>query len=174
MPPKLRNHIISFLLIQSEKRLTVRSHLATTPQTFYVINTTFEMGCLVTNVTVHTWQQKNDKKTHRCRQVRTDPDLSMTSRWINAINTFLPPAFAKILCFHRYPPVRYTPPWGRYNPQAVQPPLGQVHPRAVTPPPQCMLGNGQQAGGTHPTGMHSCFDGQWKEDGTGLSESVYG
>ena len=27
-----------------------------------------------------------------------------------------------------------------------------------TPPPvQCMLGYGQQAGGTHPTGMHSCF-----------------
>ena len=23
-------------------------------------------------------------------------------------------------------------------------------------PPQCMLGYGQQAGGTHPTGMHSC------------------
>ena len=25
-----------------------------------------------------------------------------------------------------------------------------------TPPAQCMLGYGQQAGGTHPTGMHSC------------------
>ena len=24
------------------------------------------------------------------------------------------------------------------------------------PPAQCMLGYGQQAGGTHPTGMHSC------------------
>ena len=24
------------------------------------------------------------------------------------------------------------------------------------PPMQCMLGYGQQAGGTHPTGMHSC------------------
>ena len=24
-------------------------------------------------------------------------------------------------------------------------------------PSQCMLGYGQQAGGTHPTGMHSCF-----------------
>ena len=38
-----------------------------------------------------------------------------------------------------------TPP-GRYSP-----PLGQVSPH------QCMLGYGQQAGGTHPTGMHSCF-----------------
>ena len=25
------------------------------------------------------------------------------------------------------------------------------------PPTQCMLGYGQQAGGTHPTGMHSCL-----------------
>ena len=31
------------------------------------------------------------------------------------------------------------------------------HPRADTPPVQCMLGYGQQADGTHPTGMHSCF-----------------
>ena len=35
-------------------------------------------------------------------------------------------------------------PLGRYTP-------GQVHPR------QCMLGYCQQAGGTHHTGMHSCF-----------------
>ena len=86
------------------------------------------MGCLVTNVTVHTWQQKNDKKTHRCRQVRTDPDLSMTSRWINAINTFLPPAFAKVM-FSQVSPGQVHPSLGRYNPQAVQPP-----PRAGTPP----------------------------------------
>ena len=26
-----------------------------------------------------------------------------------------------------------------------------------TPLAQCMLGYGQQAGGTHPTGMHSCY-----------------
>ena len=44
------------------------------------------------------------------------------------------------------------------------PPPGQVHappragtPQAGTPRPQCMLGYGQQAGGTHPTRMHSCF-----------------
>ena len=37
-----------------------------------------------------------------------------------------------------------TPP-----PQAGTPPAG-------TPPPQRMLGYSQQAGGTHPTGMHSC------------------
>ena len=55
----------------------------------------------------------------------------------------------------RYPPGRYTPqqvhPLGRYTPQ-------QVHPQAGTPPTQCMLGYGQQAGGTHPTGMHSCLN----------------
>ena len=26
----------------------------------------------------------------------------------------------------------------------------------TSPPVQCMVGYGQQAGGTHPTGMHSC------------------
>ena len=29
-------------------------------------------------------------------------------------------------------------------------------PQPDTPPARCMLGYGQQAGGTHPTGMHSC------------------
>ena len=28
--------------------------------------------------------------------------------------------------------------------------------RGRHPPAQCILGYGQQAGGTHPTGMHSC------------------
>ena len=44
---------------------------------------------------------------------------------------------------------------GKYTPRQVHPPAGtpprQVHPR------QSMLGYGQQVGGTHPTGMHSCF-----------------
>ena len=31
--------------------------MATMTQTFYVVNTVFEMGCMVTNVTVHTWRQ---------------------------------------------------------------------------------------------------------------------
>ena len=42
--------------------ITVCTHLASITWTFYVVNTTFEMGCMVTNVT----------KTHRCRQVRMD------------------------------------------------------------------------------------------------------
>ena len=51
---------------------------------------------------------------------------------------------------------------GRYTPQQVHP-LGRYippagTPRAGTPPPQCILGYGQQAGGTHPTGMHSCLN----------------
>ena len=32
--------------------------------------------------------------------------------------------------------------------------------RGRHPPAQCMLGYGQQAGGTHPTGMHSHFSHQ--------------
>ena len=62
------------------------------------------------------------------------------------------------------PPVWYTP-WAGTPPVRLHPlgryPPGQVHPWAGKPPwtwyppPQCMLGYGQQAGGTHPTGMHS-------------------
>ena len=54
------------------------------------------------------------------------------------------------------PPARHPP--GRHPPIPVQYMLGYtppVHAR-IHPPPQCMLGYGQQAGGTHPTGMHSC------------------
>ena len=32
----------------------------------------------------------------------------------------------------------------------------QAAPSEQTPPAQCMLGNKQQAGGTHPTEMHTC------------------
>ena len=58
-----------------------------------------------------------------------------------------------------------TPP-GQVPPGQVHPPgqvpPGQVHPPGrYTPLPQCMLGYGQQAGGTHPTGMHSCCT-TWK------------
>ena len=62
------------------------------------------------------------------------------------------------------PPGRYTSPRqvhpfpGRYTPQAGTPPLpGKVHLPGRYTPQQCMLGYGQQAGGTHSTGMHSCY-----------------
>ena len=66
-----------------------------------------------------------------------------------------------------HPPGQVHPP-GRYPPGQVHtpPPRARYIPRAGTPlgryisrPPamhQCMLGYGQQAGSTHPTGMHSC------------------
>ena len=31
-------------------------------QIFYGVNTTFEIGCMVTNVTIHTWQQQKMTK----------------------------------------------------------------------------------------------------------------
>ena len=53
---------------------------------------------------------------------------------------------------------------GRYPPGQVHPSSRQVPPWQVQPPGrytphqlQCMLGYGQQAGGTHPTGIHSCL-----------------
>ena len=55
------------------------------------------------------------------------------------------------------PPGRYIPP-GRYPPEGT-PPV-QVHP----PPEAVQTGRyEQQAGGTHPTGMHSCFSFKSKD-----------
>ena len=74
------------------------------------------------------------------------------------------------------PPRQVHPPGTRYTPRQVHPPKDQVHPRtrytprAGTPQTRYTSGPGtpplgalhvgrygQQAGGTHPTGMHSCF-----------------
>ena len=96
----------------------------------------------------------------------------------------LPPAnevWGKVIFLHlpvilftrgEYPPRPGTPPWTRYTPlDQVPPPRpgtppnqvppwtryppDQVHPpRAGTPPTPGRYG--QQAGGMHPTGMHSC------------------
>ena len=65
-----------------------------------------------------------------------------------------------------------TPPWADTTPWADTPlpsacwdtspsaswdtPPCPVHAEIHPPPAQCMLGYGQQAGGTHPTGMYSC------------------
>ena len=42
--------------------IRVRSHLAITTQTFYVVNATFEMGCILAQVTLHTRRQKKMTK----------------------------------------------------------------------------------------------------------------
>ena len=63
----------------------------------------------------------------------------------------------------RHPPWADTPrtdnPLGRHTPWADTPwavtPLGRLPGRH--PPALCMLGYGQQAGGSHLTGMHSCL-----------------
>ena len=51
---------------------------------------------------------------------------------------------------------------GRYHPGRYTP--GQMHP----PPRQCMLRYCQQAGSTHPTGMHSCSHWLYLGPGQGL------
>ena len=59
-------------------------------------------------------------------------------------------------------PLSPPPPWQVHpHPTWAGTPPGQVHPQAGTRPGQvhsrqCMLGYSQQAGSTHPTGMHSC------------------
>ena len=52
-------------------------------------------------------------------------------------------------------------PWEQTSPQEQTPP-GRRHPGANTPPSHVVHAGryGQQAGGTHPTGMHTCF---WAE-----------
>ena len=56
------------------------------------------------------------------------------------------------------PPGRYPSPWAGTTPQAGTPLSRYTLPllAGTAPLPQCMLGYGQQAGGTHHTGMHSC------------------
>ena len=55
-----------------------------------------------------------------------------------------------------HPRTRYTP-WTRYTPQDQVHPPDQVHlPDQVRPPPEPGR-YGLRAGGTHPTGMHSCL-----------------
>ena len=49
----------------------------------------------------------------------------------------------------------HTP--GRHPQADTHLPRVDTLPWVDTPSAQCMLGYGQQAGGTHPTGMHSCF-----------------
>ena len=49
-----------------------------------------------------------------------------------------------------------TPLWAD-PPGQTRLPSGADTPRQTPPPTQCMLAYGQQAVGTHPTGMHSCL-----------------
>ena len=55
------------------------------------------------------------------------------------------------VCHSIHKGVCHTPP-----DQTPPTPLGRHSPLGRHPPVQCMLGYGQQAGGTHPTGMQSC------------------
>ena len=54
---------------------------------------------------------------------------------------------------HRPSPPRAGTP-GEVHPLWAVTPLGRYTPHR----PQCMLGYEQQAGGTHPIGMHSCYE----------------
>ena len=53
--------------------------------------------------------------------------------------------------------VCHTHPRWADTPWADTPPP-RANPQTDTPSAQCMLGYGQQVGGTHPTGMHSCVN----------------
>ena len=55
------------------------------------------------------------------------------------------------------PPPGQVHPLGRYPPLRAGTPLGQVQPPRQVHPPGQIHPHGQWAGGTHPTGMHSCL-----------------
>ena len=59
-------------------------------------------------------------------------------------------------CWDIHPLGRHPP--GQTPPGQTPPWADTPFPRADPPPAQCILGYGQQAGGTHPTGMHSCSE----------------
>ena len=69
-------------------------------------------------------------------------------------DTCPPPRHAQPLGMHALPPLgtHVPPPLGMHTPGACTHPLG-MHP----PPPADTMRCGQWAGGTHPTGMHSCL-----------------
>ena len=58
-------------------------------------------------------------------------------------------------CMLGYTPSRYTSP--QVHPQAGTHTPGRYTPQQVYLLVQCMLGYGQEGGGTHPTGMQSCY-----------------
>ena len=100
----------------------------------------------------------------RCSTVtmyQTYQSFLACSVWIYLV-TFLPPAnevWGKVIFLHLsvilftgggvpgHVPPRVVHPLGRYIP--------------LYTPRQCMLGYGQQAGGAHPTGMHSCHSAKY-------------
>ena len=55
------------------------------------------------------------------------------------------------------PPGPGTPPRTRYTPRTRHTPLDQAHPPGPGTPPPGPGRYGLRAGGTHPTGMHSCL-----------------
>ena len=84
---------------------------------------------------------------HRCLSVHRGEGVSA-------------PLHAGIHPLGRHPPGRH--PLGRHTP-ALPSACWDTHPLPSAcwdthPHVQCMLGYGQQAGGTHPTGMHSCYN----------------
>ena len=103
------------------------------------------------------WQVHPAGQVHAQRQVQ--PPLAGTPEGRYPTWAGTPPR--QVYPPGRYPLGRYIP-WAGTSPRQVHPPAGT--PWAGTPPSRQihplngpLLGYGQQAGGTHPTGMHSCY-----------------
>ena len=87
------------------------------------------------------------------------PWLLMTSLAVTTTSKRLLPPATKLWQGNVFTPVCHSVHGGIcHTPSPGQTPPRQTPSPGQTPPlAQCMLGYGQQAGGTHPTGMHSCI-----------------
>ena len=85
-----------------------------------------------------------------------NPKCCLCYQW----KTFKPPLGQVHPHLGRYTPTLAGTPWAGTPSWAGTPPWAGIPPSRYTPsrytPQQCILGCGRQAGGTHPTGMHSC------------------
>ena len=88
--------------------------------------------------------------------VLTSSGSHQSRQYASSWNSFLLPSTTKLQQSNVFTPVCHSVRRGvSATPRPT--PSGR-HPPGQTPPAQCILGYGQQAGSTHPTGLHSCFN----------------
>ena len=91
--PMVLQKIYDILPFCAVNQFRAHSHLATTTQIFDVVTMSSEMGCIVFNVTIHTWQQKKKHivvtKCERALTLQLGFDSIGNSRivWKEILNT---------------------------------------------------------------------------------------
>ena len=142
---------VTMLLADSGRRLSKIHHQRTNQVQTKTIRSRTEVGILIATLETRTITRGIQVMNQQI--VALQVSLSTDSRH----NCYRPQTkFAKVM----FSQVSVCP---RGESRGVSAPLhaGIYTPAPLGPeadtPPSCMLGYGQQAGGTHPTGIHSCF-----------------